>query len=207
MERSYVKCEKQMLLDALVEEIGHGSGKERWCEWMNSSTRVIADEAPSPPFFQRSTNNNTWFLDYEVDKDEVAVVIAYALMQPNCRYEYLDVSALHHCCLHCSHGAGFGCVGYKALAIALSVNTSLKTIVFSDDCATCKLLLLDDCAMKEREEMDVTNGLFAKALKYNVNSGLKKMVVCPRGFGANICKELVALKPDLVIEMVELEES
>jgi len=163
----------------------------------------FAREAPSPPFFKRSTNNNTWFLDYQVDKDDVAVVIAYALMQPNCQYEHLDLSAMHHCCLHCSRrGVGFGFLGYKALAIALSVNASLKTIVFSDDCETCNTLLVDRCSKRERDEMDVTQGLFAKALKFNVNSGLKKMVVCPRGFGANVCKELVGLKPDLEIQMV-----
>ena len=284
MERSYVKLERKMLFDAVVEEIVWGEGVERWCEWMDDRTididRVVgagvnasvsvsvsvsvsgggnvvgvADisgeegqsdsrmetnrrrrrhfasassvsnagindnvnilpiripipptvqrEAPSPPFFKRSTNNNTWFLDYQVDKDDVAVVIAYALMQPNCQYEHLDLSAMHHCCLHCSRrGVGFGLLGYKALAIALSVNTSLKTIVFSDDCETCNVLLVNRCSKRERDEMDVTQGLFAKALKFNVNSGLKKMVVCPRGFGANMCKELVGLKPDLEIQMV-----
>ena len=106
----------------------------------------------------------------EVDPDDIAVVIAYALIHPDCRCEALNTGAIHQDCTPLS---AFGKRGYKALAYALGLNTTLETFDMGHLHCEGANPFLCYSMYNEKCDKDPSNGLFAKALLFNENSALE----------------------------------
>jgi len=170
---NYEQTGKGTLFDAVTNEILFGEG-----------------EYDTPTFF-KAFEIVSWHEDNFVDADDVAVAIAHALIQPNCNYKHLDISAIH-----CEH-PGLGERGYKALAIALSLNTNLKSISFRKDCEECSEIARD----LPNIILDKSNGLFLKAFQYNTNSSMETLIVCPRAFGESTREALEEMMPGLNVDV------
>ena len=116
----------------------------------------------------------------EVDPDDVAVVIAYALIHPDCRCEALNTGAIHQ---DCTPLPAFGKRGYKALAYALGLNTTL--MIFDMEHLHCESANPFRCYCMDcdKRDKDPSNGLFAKAIKFNENSALESLHLPEELFG------------------------
>lgn len=163
----YQKVRAGTLLDSVAQEILNETG---------------------PRWFFTTTESEGWQTHNGVEADDVAVVIAHALTQPESEYQQLDVSALHF------NSPGFGKRGYKAIACALSINTSLQSIKFAESGYEC---VCGTDTNYEDETIDKSNGLFAKALQQNKDSSLQNLQLCQCSFGEQMMEELVEAKPDL----------
>ena len=124
--------------------------------------------------YRRYDHNGPWVswqdAHEEVDPDDIAVVIAYALIHPDCRCEALNTGAIHQDCTPLS---AFGKRGYKALAYALGLNTTLETFDMGHlHCESANPFLCYSM-YNEKCDKDPSNGLFAKALLFNENSALE----------------------------------
>jgi hypothetical protein len=140
---------------------------------MLTNTGRYHQQYDTPTFFQ-TTEIESWYENNNVDSDDAAAVIANALISPDCKYEHLDIAALHF------NDNGFGEKGLKAMAYAISINTSLKSIVFAHEPGEC-------CCDRYVDGYDVfndaSNGLLLKALKHNKSTSLERLVLCPVAFG------------------------
>ena len=139
------------------------------------------------PFF--ASNGWGWHKLHRVDSDDAAIVIAHALIQPNCVHKHLNIVELHR-------GKTMGSVGYKALAFAMAVNTSLRSITTQDGDCNSRACVSEDQHMTEpgfdpsyhydsrkTPNKDSSNGLFEKAFLHNQSSNLQKLRLCSVAFG------------------------
>ena len=89
--------------------------------------------------------------------------------------------------------ATIGEVGYKALAYAIAINTSLRSITMlqgecysgrcvSDEQYDCPITRYH-CSWERTPFKDSSNGLFLKALQHNQSTSLEKMELCYVAFG------------------------
>ena len=143
---------------------------------------ILTNKDRSSTFFT-TTQIDDWLEEEVFNEDDAAIVIAHALIQPECNYQDLDIS---------SFIPDIDEEGYKAIAYALSINTSLKSIVFSDgECCYDRI--------KENPDTlnDITEGLFLQAIRYNVNSSIEELVLCPKKFGDSVLEALKEIKPGL----------
>ena len=85
------------------------------------------------PFFTQ-TSDCSWQQVHRVDSDDAAIVIASALIQPNCAHKHLNIAAMHF-------NATIGEVGYKALAYAIAI----KYITSEYYYASGRMLLREVC--------------------------------------------------------------
>ena len=150
------------------------------------------------PFFT-STSDFSWQRVHRVDSDDAAIVIAHALIQPNCVHKHLNIAALHF-------NATIGELGYKALAYAMAVNTSLRSItMLQDECYSGRCVSDDqyDCSItryhyswERTPYKDSSNGLFEKALLHNQTSNLQKLRLCYVAFGERTLLRLDSFMKD-----------
>ena len=141
------------------------------------------------PFFRELGElGYSWQKNLGVSTDDAAIVIASALIDPECSHKYLNIDALHF-------NEEWSERAYKALAYALSINTSLLTFTMSgweryyDNC--CYYDEYDYDAMSP--SADESNGLFVKALKHNRSHNIFRMNYCCNAFGEETEREIKAL--------------
>ena len=137
--------------------------------------------------FFTSTENESWQKVHGVDSDDAAIVIANALIGLDCAHKHLNIPALHF-------NDTVTEVGYKALAYALAVNTSLLTITMMQD--ECSGACASDDEWDDWENVpykDSSNGLFEKALQHNPSTNLQNMELCYNAFGKRTLLRLTSL--------------
>lgn len=132
----------------------------------------------------------SWQKNLGVSTDDAAVVIAYALIDPNCSHKHLNIDGLHF-------NEKWSERAYKAFAYALSINTSLRTLSMSgwerygegccndgwDDVFFNRNMEKDDVWSGLDPFQDQTNGMFIKALKHNRSHNIFRMNFCSCAFG------------------------
>ena len=141
----------------------------------------------------------SWQGLHKVDSDDAAIVIANALIQPNCAHKHLNIAAMHF-------NDTVSEVGYKALAYAISINTSLKSItMIQDECYSGGCVSEDqyDCPItryhyspESTPWKDSSNGLFRKALQHNRSTNLENLRLCYVAFGRYTCMNLDSFLKD-----------
>jgi len=125
-----------------------------------------------------------------VSTDDAMTVIANALIDPNCSHKHLNIAGLHF-------NETYSERAYKALAYALSINTSLRTVTMADYERWGEYCCAYDEYMSPYE--DESNGLFVKALKLNHSHNIYRMNYCCKAFGRGVEREIKALlKPSPV---------
>jgi len=105
------------------------------------------------------------------------VVIANALIDPNCSHKHLSIAALHF-------NETYSDRAYKALAYALSlsINTSLQTVTMAD----LERWGENCCNYKNYCDYDESNGLFVKALWSNQSHHIYRIDHCCNAFGEEV---------------------
>ena len=124
-----------------------------------------------------------------VQADDVAIVVANALIREGCQTKYLQFEGIHF------NSPGFGEKGYKALALALSINRTVQRIDFYDVDGLYDLIFGGGPFSYFR---DKSNGFMLKALQHNKRSALKSIpTVNPFAFGPATWKAWQRAKPDM----------
>jgi hypothetical protein len=111
--------------------------------------------------------------------DDIAFVVAHVLAQEDCNVNHLDLAGV------CYNNDGFGHIGFKAIAMALGVNTSLETLLFVHD---DHLEYIDELACSVHA--DKSSGLFLKSLQCNTESSLQNMSLPPDALGEEAAEVL-----------------
>ena len=125
------------------------------------------------------------------------IVIANALIDPNCSHKHLSIGGLHF-------NEDYSEKAYKALAFALSINSSLLTVTMNVGCGdfcgcnhnyqdcykfcVCDRHCYDFCPLA-----DASNGLILKALRLNPSHKIYRLDHCWYAFGEKVEKEIKAL--------------
>ena len=131
----------------------------------------------------------------KVIADDIAIVVSRALIQDGCKTRYLRLNGIHY------NDPGFGTLGYKALAYALSINKTVTGIEFFDDCDGDEEFC--ECAagyqgMKSFSyAADKSKGLFLKAFQHNKESALECLEMCSSAFGPHTWASWMEAKPGL----------
>ena len=169
----YERTKGETLYDSITKEIMKPTKNSRW-------------------FFVSGLGSLSWQKKHQnVEADDVAIVIANTLIQEKCRSNRLFFEGLHF------NDLGFGFKGFKAFSLALSINTSVKTIDFIqnyDEGCSCTR-----CCNKELypDIEDKSKGLLTKALKHNNKSKLVNLAICPSSFSQLTINKWKEVKPDL----------
>jgi hypothetical protein len=182
----YERVKGQTLFDIVTEEM-----IEATTERANDKHRVKKsrhrDDVYYTPFFDSGSELSWQAMNKDVDPDDIAIVVANSLIQEGCRTRYLQLDGIHY------NDPGFGQKGYKALALALSINTVVERIDFYHDRGEgcC-------CDIGTSYAEDISNGLFLKALQHNRVSALKELPrLCPQAFGPHTWEAWKKVKPNL----------
>jgi len=185
------------------------------CNLFNATTNYVINEEGQNPYPPESNRPDCFYCDpfftsrgwgwqklHRVDSDDAAIVIAHALIQPNCVHKHLNIAELH-----CSKA--IGSVGYKALAFAISINTSLRSITTQEGDCNSRDCVSEDQHMTEpgfdpsyhydsrkTPNKDSSNGLFEKAFLHNQSSNLQKLRLCSVAFGERTLLRLDSFMKD-----------
>lgn len=171
----------------------------------------------SDPYFRDCGGiGYSWQKNLGVSTDDAAVVIAHALIDPNCSHKHLNIDGLHF-------NEKWSERAYKAFAYALSINTSLRTLSMSgwerwgEGCCNDGW---DEVFFNRNMKNDVwsgfdpfqdqTNGMFIKALKHNRSHNIFRMNYCSCAFGVkteSMIKALLKPRPTGAEADDEQEES
>lgn len=193
VERSVLQCDDyervkgETLFDVVTKEMIEATTERLYEKHRGKNPRHNLDNGQCTPFF-KSSNSDSWQkMNKDVDPDDIAIVVANALVQEGCRTRYLQLDGIHY------NDPGFGRKGHKALALVLSINTIVERIDFYHDRGEgCCCRFLSSYAG------NITNGLFLKALKYNKNSALKELPrLCSQAFGPHTWEAWKKVKPNL----------
>ena len=140
----------------------------------------------SDPFFRDwGEGGYSWQKLNKVSTDEAMIVIANALIDPNCSHKHLSIGGLHF-------NEKYSEKAYKALAYALSINTSLLTVTMSqselwgESCCDWNYYFFSPLT-------DASNGMFLKALRLNPPHKIYRLDHCCNAFGEKVEKEIKAL--------------
>lgn len=146
------------------------------------------------PFFREwGEGRYSWQKNNKVSTDEAMVVIANALIDPNCSHKHLGIAALHF-------NETYSQKAYKALAYALSINTSLRTVTMADSERWGEICCnVHDYYYEYYDDYDfcpcydASNGLFVKALTSNQSHNIYRIDHCCNAFGEEVEREIKAL--------------
>ena len=122
----------------------------------------------------------------KVNTDDAMIVIANALIDPNCSHKHLSIAALHF-------NETYSETAYKALAYALSINTSLQTVTMTamDYCGEICCNFND--YYDDEDDYDTSNGLLVKALRSNQSHNIYRIDHCYSALGEEVEREIKAL--------------
>lgn len=112
------------------------------------------------------------------------------LLLIDCAHKHLNIAELHF-------NDAVTKKGYKALAYAIAVNTSLLSIIMiQDECYSGCCVpkgQWDYYDWDEHQGKDSSNGLFEKALRHNQSSQLQQLRLCYNAFGQKTISRLESL--------------
>jgi hypothetical protein len=184
---------------------GWKASKSLFCNFCHCSY-VINDEGIDPwkdgvgkcfycdPFFREwGGGGYSWQKNLGVNTDDAVIVIANALIDPNCSHKHLNIAGLHF-------NETYSEKAYKALAYALSINTSLLTLTMADYERWGEYCCEYDEYMSPYA--DKSNGLFVKALKHNHSHNIFRMSYCCNAFGKGTEREIIALLKSRPVKVV-----
>ena len=147
----------------------------------------------SDPFFREwGGGGESWQKMNKVSTDEAMIVIANALIDPNCSHKHLSIGALHFNEIYSEKA-------YEALAYALSINTTLRTVTMDGWGDGCDQNCYDYCHCGDEDcyefcpLADASNGLILKALRLNPSHKIYRFDHCYFAFGEKVEKEIKAL--------------
>lgn len=119
-----------------------------------------------------------------METDDAVIVIANALIDPNCSKKHLNIAGLHFNEIYSEKA-------YKAMAYALSINTSLLTLTMADSERWGEYCCGYDEYMSPFEDYEY--GLFVKALKHNDAHKIFRIGYCCNAFGKFAEREIKGL--------------
>ncbi len=141
------------------------------------------------PFFREwGEQGYSWQKMNNVSTDDAMIVIANALIDPNCSHKHLSIATLHF-------NETYSEKAYKALAYALSINTSLQTVTMADSEQFPGKICCNftDYYFECGDDEDESNGLFVKALTSNQSHNIYRIDHCCNAFGKDVEREIKAL--------------
>ncbi|KAK1739839.1 hypothetical protein QTG54_009598 [Skeletonema marinoi] len=174
----YDKVEGKTLYDETTNYVINDEGIDPWKDGIGNC--YYCD-----PFFREwGEGGYSWQKSNRVGTDDAMIVISNALIDPNCSHKHLNIAGLHF-------NETYSEKAYKALAYALSINTSLRTVTMADYERWGEYCCAYDEYMSPYE--DESNGLFVKALKLNHSHNIYRMNYCCKAFGRGVEREIKAL--------------